>query len=122
MPRPQKKRCVCCKPKNSNFYPSNPCSDKTVILTVDEYESIRLIDLEDYTQAQCAKQMNVARTTVQGIYNQARKKIADALIHGKKLTISGGDYVLCQKSNEKCKMGCRRCCPKQNLNKLKQRS
>ena len=41
-------------------------------MTVDEYEAIRLIDLLGFTQEECAKQMSVARTTVQGIYAEAR--------------------------------------------------
>lgn len=64
-------------------------------MTVDEYETIRLIDLEGFTQEECAQQMNVARTTVQGIYAEARKKVASSLVHGKVLWIEGGEYQLC---------------------------
>jgi hypothetical protein len=45
--------------------------------------------------------MNVARTTVQGIYSDARKKIAESLVNGKVLRIEGGDYKLCE-GDEKC--------------------
>jgi len=82
---------------------------------VDEYETIRLIDLEELTQEQCAGQMNVARTTVQGIYNQARKKLAEALINGRRLKIEGGDYKICDGLQKHCggrgrgrKRGCNR--------------
>lgn len=106
MPRPQKKRHVCCEPQNILFTPQNPKIAEASILTVDEYESIRLIDYEGYTQEECSKQMNISRTTVQGIYMSARTKIADALVNSKALRISGGDYVLCQHYGAQCKGAC----------------
>lgn len=97
MARPRKWRKVCCLPDNDAFGPMGRMinSENVIIMSVDEYETIRLIDLESYTQEECALQMGVARTTVQGIYNDARKKIADSLVNGKILRISGGDYHLC---------------------------
>lgn len=75
MARPMKWRKVCCLPKMNKFGPLDTSVDTEnyVIMTVDEYETIRLIDLERFTQEECARQMNVARSTVQGIYNEARK-------------------------------------------------
>lgn len=91
MSRPQRKRKVCRLPKFSKFGPENH-SNQTVILNVDEYETIRLIDLESLTQQECAKQMGVARTTVQSIYEQARYKIAQCIVRGYSLKIEGGNY------------------------------
>ncbi|MDD3478603.1 MAG: DUF134 domain-containing protein, partial [Candidatus Izemoplasmatales bacterium] len=83
MPRPQKKRSVCMLPPHHRFGPyAEGRIAETVILTIDELETIRLIDFEDYNQEETAKQMLVARTTVQRIYNDARKKIAEALVGG----------------------------------------
>jgi predicted DNA-binding protein (UPF0251 family) len=80
-------------------------AEDIVTMTVDEYETIRLIDLEGFTQEECAKQMDIARTTVQGIYDNARKKLADSLVHGKVLLIGGGEYVLCDGLEETCVCG-----------------
>lgn len=76
MGRPMKWRKVCSLPESNRFGPLDLSSDinNYVNMTVDEYETIRLIDLEGFTQEECAKQMNVARSTVQGIYIEARKK------------------------------------------------
>ena len=77
-------------------------------MTVDEYEAIRLIDLEGFTQEECAEQMGVARSTVQGIYLEARKKLAEVLVNGKLLFIEGGEYRLCEGSGTACGRACRR--------------
>ncbi len=78
-------------------------------MTIDEYETIRLIDLEGFTQEESAKQMNVARTTVQRIYNDARRKLAESLVFGKMLKIEGGDYKLCDGEETHCfRSGCDR--------------
>lgn len=67
-------------------------------MTLDEYEAIRLMDLENLQQEQAAAQMGVARTTVQLIYNNARRKLADCLVNGKRLVIEGGDVALCERA------------------------
>ena len=107
MARPRKYRKVCCLPKNNQFGPLNVSSKQRYFITmaVDEYETIRLIDLEGFTQEECAEYMNIARTTVQGIYNDARKKIAEALVQGKALRIEGGDYTLCEGLEKSCSCG-----------------
>jgi len=97
MPRPRKCRWVCCLPECNRFGPMNFTATEGhyIHMTVDEYETIRLIDLEGLTQEACSSQMNVARTTVQAIYNGARRKLAQALVEGKILHIEGGEYKLC---------------------------
>ena len=104
MPRPRKWRKVCCLPESNRFGPLNsPANaENFVIMTVDEYEAIRLIDLEGFIQEECASKMNIARTTVQGIYNEARKKIAESLVNGKVLFIEGGEYQLCDSIGDAC--------------------
>ena len=101
-------RTVCCLPRNTRFGPLDASSnaENFVTMTVDEYETIRLIDIEGMTQEECAEQMNIARTTVQGIYNEARKKIAESLVNGKVLFIKGGEYRLCEGYGKHCEGGC----------------
>lgn len=109
MARPRKRRRVCGLPEVSRFGPLDAplgVSDN-VIMTVDEFETIRLIDLESLTQEECAEQMNIARSTVQGIYVDARRKLAEALVNGKVLSIEGGTFLLCDSSGIGCGRGCR---------------
>lgn len=107
MPRPRKWRKVCCLPESNEFGPMDQgdCASPVVYMAVDEYETIRLIDLEGLTQEECAEHMNVARTTVQRIYFEARKKIAESLVLGKILRIEGGDFRLCEGNGIECQRG-----------------
>lgn len=108
MPRPKKCRKVCCLPPVSEFRAQGGI-DRWVVLSVDEYEAIRLIDKEGFSQQECAGYMRIARTTVQSIYNTARSKIGHALAEGWDIRIEGGDYALCAGTEEKCACGgCRR--------------
>lgn len=95
MARPSKCRRICREPAFESFAPDGISSRGNIVLTLDEYEAIRLIDLEKNTHEQCAAQMEVSRSTVTEIYEAARYKIADSLVHGKALLISGGHYRFC---------------------------
>ena len=110
MPRPRKFRKVCCMPKCQEFIPLHTqIDDKTVVLTIDEYEAVRLIDKEGFSQEESSTYMHIARTTVQQIYTNARKKIATALVEGLTLRIEGGDYQLCDGQEQYCSCGgCKR--------------
>lgn len=106
MPRRKKCRKVCRMPTLQEFRPVGAIScESAVILSVDEYEAIRLIDKQGFSQEECSSYMQVARTTVQMIYNSARKKLADALVEGLPLRIEGGDYRLCDGTEEYCDCG-----------------
>ncbi len=107
MPRPRKGRRVCCLPPHTLFGPLHAPPHGEVVMTVDEYESIRLLDLEGLTQEEAAQRMDVARTTVQRIYAAARHKVAQALYEGAVLRIEGGDYELYPP--DQAAYGCGRC-------------
>ena len=79
MPRPIRCRRIEKMPAFRSFSPDDVKPAESVFMTVDEYETLRLLDDEGLTQEACAVRMNVARTTVTAIYDSARKKVAEAL-------------------------------------------
>lgn len=94
MARPSKTRFICKMPTHCRFTTEgNP--QNGINLMVEEYETIRLMDYLGMTQAECAKQMNVSRATVQALYTEARKKIARFLVEGTYMEIGGGNFQLC---------------------------
>ena len=90
MPRPFRCRRIEQLPVYRSFSPDDITATENVLMSVDEFEALRLLDDEGLTQEACAARMNIARTTVTAIYDSARKKIADALVNGKRLLITGG--------------------------------
>ncbi len=117
MPRPKRLRRVCFLPEHQEFGPVNSehHSDEIIKLSLDEYEIIRLIDLEGNDQEQAALALDVSRGTVQRIYNEAKKKMAEFLVCGKKLFIEQGEVRLCDhpehQGRRRCQMkGMKRCC------------
>ncbi len=104
MSRPEKPRQICELPLYSMYGPKGKKArdSEKVIMKLDELETIRLLDYEGMNQEEAAKQMNVARTTIQRIYNEARKKIAESIIEGKVIVFEGGEYVLCGDDCENC--------------------
>ncbi len=116
MPRPQRCRKVCREPEYCAFSPAGVASGGAVVLTVDEYEVIRLVDLERLTHSQAAKLMEISRTTATEIYNCAREKIARCIVNGRPLIVSGGSYALC--GGGKC-CGCRRGAMESRMTKKK---
>ena len=90
MPRPVRCRRIERLPVYRSFSPDDISTEESIRMTVDEYEALRLLDDEGLTQETCAVRMNISRTTVTAIYDSARKKVADALVHGKRLLITGG--------------------------------
>jgi len=92
MPRPCCQRRVAGQPGAAVFKPiGRPFQDlEKVEMTLDEFEAIRLADLDGLYQDAAALQMGVSRATFSRIVAEARCKVADALVHGKALQIGGG--------------------------------
>ncbi len=94
MARKPRCRWISGYPDHWEFSPEEAAEGEPVVMSLDEFETIRLLDRENLTQEQCAERMGVARTTVTAIYDSARHKIAEALTDGKRLLIRGGNYML----------------------------
>jgi uncharacterized protein len=109
MTRPCKCRKISSTPGSIYFKPVGIMMKDLdeVILTLDEYEAIRLADYEEYYQEQAAQSMNISRQTFGNIIGSAHKKIADFLISGKSLKIEGG-YVSLKYFNNKL-FNCKDC-------------
>lgn len=102
MSRPQRCRRICAEPRFTKFAPAGVKGSDVVCLTTDEYEVLRLVDYERNTHEECAKKMDISRTTVTEIYDSAREKIASVLVNGYRLEISGGNYRICDGSVACC--------------------
>jgi predicted DNA-binding protein (UPF0251 family) len=94
---PGRRRCrrVGFQPAFTSFGPAeagNTTGPGETVLTIDEFEAIRLKDLEGFDQNECAGKMDISQPTFHRLVISARRKIADALTHGKNIRIEGGYY------------------------------
>lgn len=91
--RPRKKKTIQEQPRLDQFNPSGrPGEPETMIVSVEEYEAIRLYDYKALSQKQAAKMMDISQQSFSRLVRQARGKIADALVNAKIIQIKGGDY------------------------------
>lgn len=83
------------------------CDLEIVNLSIEELEAIRLCDLLQVEQNEAADMMGISRKTFWNDLQKARQKVVDALVNGKAIQISGGDYV----NSGECKVEffCREC-------------
>ena len=104
MPRPKECRKVGCVPDKNYFKPRGiPASIlEEVVLTLDEFEAVRLADFDGLYQEDGAKKMDISRQTFGRIIETAHKKIADVLINGKALKIEGGDVSIEEMKRVRC--------------------
>ena len=100
MPRPRRCRRVHGRPDFDYFKPAGiRLRDLTEsVISVDEFEAVRLKDLTGMDQGAAAKEMNISQPTFHRLVLAARKKIADAIVHGKAIRIEGGNYQLYRSS------------------------
>ena len=93
MPRRKRSRRIQVPPviKGMSVYGIRGRKSNGVILRIEEYEAIRLLDYQNLTQEQAAVHMNVSRPTITRIYEEARNKVATAFVEGRDLIFRGGD-------------------------------
>ncbi|NQV01653.1 MAG: DUF134 domain-containing protein [Bacteroidia bacterium] len=93
MSRPQNNRIIHEPPLFTEFKPVGIRGQdiEQILLTLDEFESLRLADQKGLSHADAAEEMEISRSTFTRLIEKARKKIADFIIHGKLLTIDGGN-------------------------------
>ncbi|MDY6965190.1 MAG: DUF134 domain-containing protein [Halobacteriota archaeon] len=96
MPRPTKCRRIHFEPEIMYFKPAGIPLTKLgeVILTLEEFESIRLKDLEGMTQDEASKVMDISQPTFHRLLTSARRKVAEALVLGKAIRVDGGNYKM----------------------------
>jgi len=90
--RPKKTRWVKCAPGERCFKPlCRPLNKlKSVYLSLDEFEAVRLACLKELKHIDAAKKMKVSRPTFSRIISSAHSKIADGLVNIKAIRIEGG--------------------------------
>lgn len=90
MPRPCKRRRIRGRPGSSYFKPAGRRLTELdeIVLTLPEFEAIRLIDLGGVPQSEAGERMEVSQPTLSRILKLGRKKVADAIVRGKAIRIS----------------------------------
>jgi len=104
MVRPKRCRRIAAMPGSSLFKPAGipACSLRETLVTVDEFEALRLADYEGLYQEQAAERMGVSRQTFGRIVETARKKVAQALVEGLVLRIEGGEVEMAEMRAFQC--------------------
>lgn len=100
-------RKPCCRriaghPASRHFTPNVQASGPAIVLALDEFEALRLADVEGLYHADAATRMEVSRATFGRIVSEARRKVATALLQGQKLLIDGGHVRLGRSQQYRC--------------------
>jgi len=96
MGRTPKWRRVDFIPQTTYFRPygTPPKILEEICLSIEEAEAIRLRDIEQLEQEECAQRMKISRPTFHRLLGSARGKVADALLNGKAIRIGGGNFEM----------------------------
>jgi predicted DNA-binding protein (UPF0251 family) len=92
--RPRKKKIIQQQPRIESFSPANqPGRLDEVILTLEEYDALRLHDHLTQEQKNSAKMMGISQQSFSRLLRSARKKVSDAIVNAKVIKIEGGDFI-----------------------------
>jgi len=99
MPRPCRCRRIGRRPGKDYFKPRGIPLEalEEITLQLDEFEAVRLADLEGLYQEEAAKKMGISRQTFGNIIEAAHKKIADAIVNSKAIKIEGGEVKVVER-------------------------
>lgn len=106
MPRPKIRRKVRFEPNVTYFKPVGVrmIELEETIVTMEEFEAIRLKDFEGLNQEESAKKMGISQPTFNRLLSSARKKIASAIVDGKAIKIEGGNFVMARRFRRRGRM------------------
>ncbi len=85
--RPLKEILIEDYPKVEKVVPSPLISDETILLSIAEYEALRLVDLDGLNQDQTGVLMNISRGTIWRLLDSGRRKLIQVIAEGKSLEI-----------------------------------
>jgi predicted DNA-binding protein (UPF0251 family) len=96
LPRPRRRRWVGHEPGVTFFKPRGvPMNQlEEITISIEEYEALKLADLQGKSQKDSAERMGVSQPTFNRLLSAARKKISNAIVNGKAIKIEGGHYVI----------------------------
>ncbi|MEA3329955.1 MAG: DUF134 domain-containing protein [Nanoarchaeota archaeon] len=94
MPRPRRCRRIFFKPELTCFRPRGFAGNEEVILSFEEIEAIRLIDLEKQSQSEAGEKMKISQPTLSRLLSSAREKLAEAIVNSKMIKIKGGEFKM----------------------------
>jgi len=92
MGRITRRRWVNEPPNNKYFSDIDKTSDECIILTLAEFEAMRLKHYINLNQQNSAQSMGISQPTFSRVLDAAHKKIIQALMEGKALKVSGGTF------------------------------
>jgi predicted DNA-binding protein (UPF0251 family) len=109
--RPLKERRLFCLPAVKCFKPVDcilSCIDDANVLSFEEIEALRLVDLENCDFQEASESMQVSASTLCRILKSARFKISQSIWFGKSFIISGGNYRTAE-AGAVCERRCKMC-------------
>ncbi len=107
MPRPRKHRCCRRYDADRVYKPQGvPLRDlATSVLTLDQFEALRLCDVEGLEQEAAGEHLGVSRGTVQRLLYTARKQLIEAILNNQAVVINLKESEACHvdmHSHQRC--------------------